>query len=74
MPGGCDAAGELAGCRSPLLPRVQNRNASGKKAREAIASVQGFQNTPLCGGNSGNEVLKSWGIKIRKDAVTWPGV
>lgn len=74
MPGECDAAEELAGCRSPRLPRVQSRNPSGKKPREVIASVQGFQNTILCGGNCGNEVLKSWGVKIRKDAVTWPGV
>lgn len=45
-----------------------------KTPREVISSVQGFQNTVLCGGNCGNEVLKSWGVKIGMGGVTWLGV
>lgn len=78
---------EMMGCQESVMqlkswlaaevhvcPEYRAGNPSGEKPREVIASVQGFQNTILCGGNCGNEVLKSWGVKIRKDAVTWPGV
>ena len=78
---------ELVGCQEGAMqlkswlaaeahvsPECRVATLLGKKPNEVIAPVQGFENTVLCGGNSGNEVLKSWGVKIRKDAVTRPGV
>lgn len=69
---GCHAAELLAGCRNLCLPIAQSRSPSGKKKRGYC--IQGFQNTVLCVGNCGNDVLKNWDIRIRKDAVTWQGV